>query len=55
MGQPMTHEERSKLIKFIVDAVWEVEGAVIPAIILHQLSDEELVKEADWYDYLLDK
>lgn len=46
---------REETIKFIVDAIRLIEGVEVdPSDYIH-FSDRELLLEADWYDYLLDK
>jgi hypothetical protein len=47
--------DRDELIKFIVEAAWEIEGAVIDPEDFSLMSDAQLEEEADWYDHLLDK
>lgn len=52
----MSAEERKKLVDFIVWATEVIEGVKVdPAHIDYMYDDEKLRKEADWYDYLLDK
>ena len=46
---------REQLIAFIIKAAWDLTEVEISREELEKLSDEELVLEADWYDYLLDK
>ncbi|MCM3639668.1 hypothetical protein M4D68_00715 [Priestia aryabhattai] len=50
-------DEREKLINFIVQAVYEIEGAEEDAVRekLEDMPYEKLRKEAEWYDYLLGK
>lgn len=48
----MTREEK---IKFIVEAIEEVEGVKVCPDHYEQYSDEQLEEEAEWYDYLLTK
>jgi len=46
---------REQLIAFIIKAAWDLTEVELDKEELEKLSDEELVLEADWYDYLLDK
>ena len=54
----MTQEERNKLVNFCVDAVAYLEDRPskdIDETVFTEMSDEDLIVEADWYDGILDK
>ncbi|WKV22537.1 hypothetical protein [Bacillus phage vB_BceS-M2] len=51
----MGEQERQELIKFCVGAVEAIEGVIVPETEFSNMTDEELKKEADWFDYLMDK
>ena len=48
----MTRDEK---IKFIIEAIDEVEGAIVAPPYFESYTDDELDKEVLWYDYLLGK
>ena len=54
----MTPEIRSELVKFIVEAIYDLEEyklSVAEVLEIESLSDVDLQEKADWYDYLLGK
>ena len=54
----MTQEERNNLVDFCVHVVAYLEDQPIDRIdetVFTQMSDEDLLAEADWYDGILDK
>jgi hypothetical protein len=48
----MTREER---IDYLIESIWEIEGATVGPAFFEDYTDERLEKEIEWYDYLLDK
>lgn len=48
----MTREEKIKLLILLID---EVEGAIVAAPYFESYTDEQLDKEVNWYEYLLEK
>ncbi|MDA1509589.1 hypothetical protein ORN01_25385 [Bacillus cereus] len=48
----MSREEK---IKFLVEAIYEVEGAVVHPEHFADRSDEQIEEDVEWYDYLLTK
>jgi len=46
---------REMLIQFIIDSAWHLEDVELVREELEKLSYEELVLEADWYEYLWTK
>ena len=51
----MNEETREELIQFCIKAVKIIEGVDVKDDEFHKLEDDELQKEADWFDYLLGK
>ncbi|AKQ08649.1 hypothetical protein PBC5_083 [Bacillus phage PBC5] len=51
----MDEQKRKELIAFCVGAVEAIEGVKVSDEEFSKLEDDELQKEADWFDYLLDK
>ena len=51
----MTEQERAESIEFIVWAIKEVEGVIVPASHFKKKTDEQLADDVEWYDYLLSK
>jgi hypothetical protein len=47
--------DRKELIDFIIAAMWEIEGVELHPHDFWNHSDEDLEKEAEWYDHLLNK
>jgi len=48
----MTREEK---VKFLVEAIEEVEGVKVSPEHFAEYSDEQLEEEVEWFDYLLTK
>ncbi|WP_345817295.1 hypothetical protein AAYR26_00340 (plasmid) [Bacillus licheniformis] len=48
----MSREEK---IDWIIEAIWNIEGATVGRAYFDNYTNEELDEEIDWYDYLLDK
>lgn len=48
----MSREEK---VKFIVAAIYEVEGVKVLPTYFTAMSDEQLDEEVEWYEYLLTK
>lgn len=51
----MDERTRKELIAFCVGAVKAIEGVDVPETEFSNMTDEELKKEHEWLDYLLDK
>lgn len=48
----MSREEK---VKFLVEAIYYVEGVKVAPEYFAAMSDEQLDEEVEWYDYLMDK
>lgn len=46
---------RKEKESFVIRAVWEIEEGIVPISYFDNMTDEELDKEVEWYDYLLGK
>lgn len=42
-------------IQFIIEAIWVLEEADVSPHVFWEYTDEELEKEAEWYEHLLNK
>jgi hypothetical protein len=54
-GEQVRTVTRDEKIKFITQAIWDIEGASVLPGYFDKYTDDELDKEVDWYDHLLDK
>lgn len=52
MPDEMSREQK---IRFIIQGHLDIQDAVIPVSYFDKWTDEEIDKECDWVDYLLDK
>jgi hypothetical protein len=48
----MTRDEK---IFLLIDWIEFIEGAIVPPSYFKDYTDEEIDKELEWYDYLMDK
>lgn len=48
----MTREQK---VQFIVDSIYQIEGALVPPAEFEEMTEDELSKEVEWYEYLWTK
>lgn len=48
----MTREEK---VNFLVESIWELEGATVGAAYFEDYTDEQIDEKFDWYEYLWTK